>query len=121
MTDARDVSGYALGQGPYALAHRGGAGLGPENTVAAFERSYALGLRYLETDVRVTSDGVCVAFHDAFLRRTTGARGRLADRSWEQVRRLRVGQEGIPRLEELLERFPDARFTIDLKVPGAVG
>lgn len=116
----RALSAYAGDGPPYAVAHRGGAALAPENTVAAFERAYALGLRYLETDVRVTSDGVCVAFHDAGLRRATGVGGRVADRSWQQVQRLRVGDQPVPRLEELFEAFPDARFTIDLKDPRAL-
>jgi glycerophosphoryl diester phosphodiesterase len=117
----REVTGYAGAGGPYAVAHRGGAGLAPENTIAAFERSHALGLRYLETDVRLTGDGVCVAFHDAHLRRTTGARGRLDELSWEQVGSLRVGGEPVPRLEELFDTFPDARFTIDVKESRALG
>jgi glycerophosphoryl diester phosphodiesterase len=116
-----DETGYAGVGGPYAVAHRGGAGLAPENTIAAFERSYALGVRYLETDVRLTADGVCVAFHDAHLRRTTGVRGRLGDLTWEEVRRLRVGGEPVPRLADLLDAFPDARFTIDVKEPRALG
>jgi glycerophosphoryl diester phosphodiesterase len=115
------LTGYAGDGGPYAVAHRGGAGLAPENTLAAFERSYALGVRYLETDVRVTADGVPVAFHDAHLRRTTGARGRIADLTHAQLRALRVGGEPVPTLAEVLERFPDARFTIDLKVPRSLG
>jgi len=117
----REATGYAGDGGPYAVAHRGGAGLAPENTIAAFERSYALGLRFLETDVRLTADRVAVAFHDAHLARTTGVRGRIGDLTWRQLRPLRVAGEPVPRLEELLEAFPDARFTIDLKVPRALG
>ena len=110
-----------------AVAHRGGAGLAPENTLAAFERSYALGLRYLETDVRVTADGVCVTVHDSDLSRVTGsrtadARTPVARMPWSQVRQARVGgTELVPRLEEALDAFPDARFTIDLKDPRAIG
>src|SRR5690349_6094933 len=83
--------------------------------MVAFERSHALGVRYLETDVRLTADGVCVAFHDAQLRRTAGVQGRIGDLTWRQVGALRVGGERVPRLEELLDAFPDARFTIDVK------
>ena len=48
------------GSGPVASAQRGGAGLAAENTLAAFSASHALGLRYFETDVRCTRDGVPV-------------------------------------------------------------
>lgn len=114
------MSTYGAG-GPLAIAHRGGAALAPENTVAAFERSLALGYRYLETDVRVTADGVCVAFHDRGLRRVTGAPGRVADLPWGDVRSLRVlGREPVPRLDDLLARWPDVRWVLDVKQPEAL-
>lgn len=112
---------YGAGTGPIAVAHRGGAGLAPENTLAAFARSYALGIRYLETDLRTTSDGVCVAFHDERLDRVTDGRGPLSRRSWAQVSRLQVaGGGGVPRLVDLLDAFPDARFTVDVKDVGVI-
>jgi glycerophosphoryl diester phosphodiesterase len=107
---------------PVAIAHRGGAGLAPENTIAAFAQSYALGLRYLETDVRLTADGVCVLFHDAGTRRLTGVPGRLDRFTWAELRRLTVfGVEPVARLEDLLQAFPDARLALDLKDPRAIG
>lgn len=60
---------YASGPEFVPIAHRGGAALGPENTEEAFQRALDMGYRYLETDVRMTRDGVCVAFHDRSLRR----------------------------------------------------
>lgn len=112
---------YGDGLMPLAIAHRGGAGLAPENTLAAFGRAYALGLRYLETDVRTTADGVCVLFHDARTVRVTGVRGRIAEQPWSAVRRLLVhGREPIPRLEDVLDAFPDARLAIDLKDPRGI-
>lgn len=114
------MSRYLASGGPYAVAHRGGAGLAPENTLAAFGRAYDLGFRYLEADIRMTADGVCVAFHDGPLRRSLGVRGRLRDLDWAQVQRLRCCGEPVPSLDQLLAAFPDARFMMDLKDPAAL-
>ncbi len=107
---------------PIPLAHRGGAAeVGGENTLGAFERARALGYRYLETDGRVTSDGVLLAFHDEVLDRVTDQTGRLEDRPWSEVRHARLGNgEPIATMEELLAAFPDARFNIDPKMDRAV-
>ncbi|MEO8359896.1 MAG: glycerophosphodiester phosphodiesterase [Vicinamibacteria bacterium] len=48
-------------------AHRGGRGLWPENTLAAFEEAMKLGVTTLELDCAVTKDGVVVISHDALL------------------------------------------------------
>jgi glycerophosphoryl diester phosphodiesterase len=101
---------------PIAMAHRGYAPDGCENTMAAFERAVALGFRYLETDVRVTADGVALAFHDTRLDRVTDRRGRVAELPWQVVRRARVGaREPIARLDELLDAWPDVCVNIDVK------
>ena len=108
-----------------AFAHRGGA-YHPEiedleNTLAAFRHAVALGYRYLETDVHVTSDGVLLAFHDTVLDRVTDARGTLAEMTYTDVRRALIGgREEIPTLAHLLEAFPEARFNVDLKARRAV-
>jgi glycerophosphoryl diester phosphodiesterase len=49
---------------PLNIAHRGGAALWPENTLAAFERAIALGADGAELDVQLTRDGEVVVFHD---------------------------------------------------------
>ena len=108
---------------PIPFAHRGGAAeVGGENTLSAFARATGLGFRFLETDGRVTSDGVLLAFHDETLDRVTDLTGRLEDRPWSEVRRAKVGAGGdsIVRMEELLDAFPDARFNIDPKMDAAV-
>ena len=108
---------------PIPFAHRGGAAeVGGENTMAAFGRAVEMGYRYLETDGRVTSDGVLLAFHDERLDRVTDLEGRLEDRPWSEVRRARVGAEGDPivTMEALLDGFPDTRFNIDPKMDAAV-
>jgi glycerophosphoryl diester phosphodiesterase len=105
---------------PLAFAHRGGAGGFPENSWPAFEHSVSLGYAYLETDVHATADGQVVAFHDKTLDRVTDASGAIAALPWARVARARIGgTEPIPLLADLLERWPRARFNIDVKEPGA--
>ncbi|THC50960.1 glycerophosphodiester phosphodiesterase family protein [Streptomyces sp. A1499] len=107
--------------GPLALAHRGGAADGLENTAAAFRRAVALGYRYIETDVHATSDGRLVAFHDATLDRVTDAAGRIVDLPWSEVRHARVaGREPVPLFEDLLGEFPEVRWNVDMKAESAL-
>lgn len=98
------------------IAHRGGAGLAAENSLAAFEASWALGVRQLETDARVTSDGVILAFHDSTLDRTTSLRGPVCEMPYARLH----GLPGITRMDDLLTAFPDAEFLIDVKEPRVV-
>ncbi len=110
--------------GPLAMAHRGGAKVpelvGAENTLRAFRHATGLGYRYLETDVHASRDGVLFAFHDSALERVTGHPGKIADYTAADLASLVVGGEPIPRMDELLEEFPEARFNIDLKAGGSV-
>src|SRR5690606_28121624 len=119
-----------LGTSPIAFAHRGGAALWPENTLAAFEGALALGYRYIETDVRMTRDGKIVCFHDETLERTTNGRGRVADIDYAELARLDAGHRfspdgrtfpfrgqglRVPTLEEALALHPDLRLNIEIK------
>ncbi|MFP6797242.1 MAG: glycerophosphodiester phosphodiesterase [Pseudomonadales bacterium] len=102
--------------GCLAFAHRGDRDAGPENTLIAFEGAVQQGFRYLETDVHCTRDGVLLAFHDDRLDRVTNRSGVIAELSYDVIQSARVGgTEPIPRLDELLESFPDTRFNIDPK------
>ena len=104
------------GPHPLAFAHQGGASEHPENTMPAFQHAYNLGYRYMETDVHSSRDGVLFAFHDADLQRTCGRSGLIREMSAAEVAGARVaGREPIPRLDELLEAWPDAKFNIDCK------
>ena len=86
----------------------------------AFASAVALGYRYLETDVHVTSDGVLVAFHDDILDQATDRTGAVAEVPWSEVRLARVQGEPIPMLEDVLGAWPEARVNIDAKSDGAV-
>ncbi len=48
-------------------AHRGGRGLRPENTLAAFEHAIRMGVSTLELDIAITAEGVPVVSHDPYL------------------------------------------------------
>jgi glycerophosphoryl diester phosphodiesterase len=114
-------------------AHRGGAALRPENTLAAFDHGLSLGADGLELDVHLSRDGVVVFHHDDTLERTTSGAGPLADRSLPELVRLDAGyrfESGnpagfpfrgrgvtIPTLRDVLERYPGSRLIIELKTP----
>jgi glycerophosphoryl diester phosphodiesterase len=87
---------------PLCIAHRGASVEAPENTLRAFQRALELGVDGIELDVQVTRDGIPVVFHDFTLTRLTGTRGRLADRTWAELQKLRVRGEPIPTLAETL-------------------
>ncbi len=107
--------------GVLAIAHRGGAGEWPENTMPAFAGAVALGYRYVETDVHVTADGVLLAFHDDRLDRVTDRSGVISELPWREVKEARVdGREPIPRFEDLLGTWPDLRVNVDPKHNAAV-
>jgi glycerophosphoryl diester phosphodiesterase len=122
--------------GPVAIAHRGGAGEAPENTLEAFGMAVALGYCYLETDAHVSRDGVVLAFHDPRLDDKTDRTGAIAALSIAEVEAADAGYvfsaDGgrsfpfrgrgvrIPRLEELLLRWPEARVNIDPKTDACV-
>ena len=110
---------------PLAFAHRGGALLpandGVENTVLAFRNAVDLGYRYFETDVHTSLDGVVYAFHDIELTRMTGTVSAFRDLDSTAIDAIMVGgREPIPRLADLLEAFPEARFNIDVKADDAI-
>lgn len=109
------------GATPIAIAHRGGAWEEPENTERAFRHAVSLGYSFLETDVRATSDGVPVVFHDGSLDRTTDGHGLIREQTWEQVSTAKIhGREPILRLDSLFQLFPMTRFNIDIKEQSAI-
>jgi len=91
------------------IAHRGfhdAAAGRPENTLAAFEAAASAGYA-IECDLHLSADDNAMVFHDDGLERLTGATGTLAERTAEELGRLKVlgSQEKIPTLDEMLRRI----------------
>ena len=112
------------------IAHRGGRGLAPENTLAAFARSAALGVDVLEMDLRQSSDGALIVLHDRRVDRTTNGQGAADSLSLAQLKQLDAGYHfspdgqtfpwrgqgvAIPTLDEVFTAFPNMRFLIEIK------
>ncbi|UDY24654.1 glycerophosphodiester phosphodiesterase family protein [Nocardioides sp. Kera G14] len=115
------MTGYGSGTLPIAVAHRGGAGIGLENTMEAFRGSLALGIRYLEFDVRMTYDGVPVLFHDPTLQRIAGRPEAIADLTLEELSMVELAPRvWVPTLADVLHAFPQANLMVDLKDPAAM-
>lgn len=106
---------------PAVIAHRGGGREVPENTWSAVEHVSKLGLAWMETDLRVTADGVVVLAHDEDLRRAAGDPRRVDEVMWAELADIDAGDgRGFVRLSDALENHPGLRFNVDLKASGVV-
>lgn len=120
---------------PHLIAHRGGAALAPENTLAAMRQAV---VRWradmIELDVHASADGHAVVIHDPTVDRTTDGTGAVASMTLAQLRRLDAGHRflsldgepsfrgrgvRIPTIEEVLAALPDTRFIVEVKAGAA--
>ncbi len=121
---------------PLVIAHAGGLGLNPENTLEAFAASAALGCDMLEMDLRLTKDGVLVTHHDATVARTSNGSGAVIDLTLAELKALNFGYRfrdssgtqayrerpaHLATLEELFQQYRNLPMVIELKDRGEVG
>ncbi len=117
---------------PRLIAHRGGSGLAPENTLVGFREAVE---RWqadaIELDVRATSDGHCVVHHDPQVDRTTDATGDVASFTLDEIQSLDAGfrfsPDGgrthpwrgrgarVPTIDEVFQALPETPLIIELK------
>lgn len=112
------------------VAHRGDSRYYPENSLPAFKSAVELGVDIIETDVHISSDGVIFVWHDDDTYKLDGDSTPIYKRSWTELKELDLGfiyidkdgkrpfsSRGITLVtfDELLEKFPDSRFNVDLK------
>lgn len=76
---------------PFIVGHRGAAAWAPENTLAGFRKAAALGVRWVEFDVRLSADGRVILLHDDTVDRTTNGHGEAADLSFADLQKLDAG------------------------------
>lgn len=98
---------------PLIIAHRGGAALAAENTVAAFQAAAAAGADAIETDLRRTKDGALVCLHDADLQRLCGDPRAVADLDMTTVRNL---LPAVMTLETALAASAPMAVLLDIKL-----
>jgi len=97
----------------YVVAHRGAHDGIPENTLAAYEAAIAMGVDFVEVDLRTTRDGHIVSVHnkdiDSYV--TNREQGLVSEMTLEQLKQLNIGSrisphwsnERIPAFEEILD------------------
>jgi hypothetical protein len=97
-------------KGPGIICHRGASEHAQENTLEAFRATFLLGGDGNEIDIRMTSDGVLVVFHDDMLDRHLEAYGDVGDYTWAELQKFRFRDPGkfgeycrIPTLVEVFE------------------
>lgn len=116
------------------IAHRGGDGEWPGETLFAFARAKELGVDALEMDIRVTRDEQLVMMHNPTVRATT--KGWLPVRCYTlaEIQTFNAGydwrEEGtgvlkyrdsqdpdlrVPSFEQVLERFSGMRMNVEIK------
>ncbi len=82
------------------MAHRGGAGESPENTMAAYQHAVAIPVASIEIDTALSKDGVIVVFHDDTLDKATACTGPLVDKTLAELQQCEVDIHSY-------EKFPD--------------
>ena len=91
--------------------------------MAAFEIALKMGADYIEVDVHLSKDGIPVVIHDSSLERTTDGKGKVKDKTLEELKKLDAGswfseefkEERIPTLEEVLN-FSSGRIGVVIEI-----
>ncbi len=114
------------------IAHQGGDGVWPGDTMFAFEQAVAIGSDVLEMDAHITKDGEIVLMHDETVDDTTDGTGLIEDMTLAEIKQLDAAYEWsldggqtfpyrgqgiqVPTLRELFEKFPYMRYLIEIKL-----
>jgi glycerophosphoryl diester phosphodiesterase len=109
---------------PEVIAHRGGGGEWPEETVYGCQKSLELGVDVLELDVHKTLDDELVVMHNHSVDETTDGSGEIKDLKLAEIKLLNAAHlwklekqksTEVPTLEEVFQFFPQQRMNIEIK------
>lgn len=109
---------------PLVSAHRGGPSDGfPENAIPTFAEVASKMPAIIECDIAMTKDSVLVLMHDETLDRTTTGKGRVSNKTYEQLKDLKLRDNNgemtnyrIPTLEDALQwGIGRVIYTLDVK------
>jgi len=111
---------------PLVIAHRGGKKWAPENTMAGFAKSLAVGADGVELDIHRCKSGELVVIHDETLDRTTDGKGFVKDKTWDELKTLSAGKwyspefesEKLPLLDDVL-KLADGKMIINIEIKNA--
>jgi glycerophosphoryl diester phosphodiesterase len=106
------------------VAHRGGAGLAPENTLASFRNGIALGADFIEMDVHLTKDGVPVIIHDPTLDRTSDGKGPVSDFTLAELQAFNAAakftgasdKQVVPTLAQVLDLAKPTTVKLEIEI-----
>ena len=132
IPDAPESAYYRDFHRPLVIAHQGGDGMWPGDTMFAFENAVAIGADVLEMDAHITKDGHIVLMHDEEVDRTTDGTGLVEDLTLDELKQLDAAydwssDEGrtfpyrgqgiqVPTLDELFQTFPQMRYVVEIKL-----
>jgi glycerophosphoryl diester phosphodiesterase len=132
MPDAPSKHYYKNASAPLVIAHQGGDGLWPGDTIVAFEKAVEIGADVLEMDAHITGDSQIVLMHDEEVDRTTDGTGLIEDFTLAELKQLDAAYDWsadgdqtfpfrgqgiqVPTLDELFQKFPQMRYVIEIKL-----
>lgn len=123
--DKKTIAGRVI------IGHRGGAGIGEENSLTCLKRGIETGADMIEIDLHQTHDGIIVVNHDPTVNRTTNGNGTIAKMTYGEISRLRIKSKNgkltndhVATFEEVLRLFANerakghnVRLLIEIKYP----
>src|SRR5476651_2484045 len=118
---------------PEIIAHRGGTGDAPENTLPAIKLALANSADAIWITVQLSKDGVPVLYRPSDLKTLTNQQGPVSQYTAAELAKMDAGWAfgtgeshpyrgkniGIPTLESVLNAFAKTTFYIDIKTPDA--